>query len=290
MNKKLKAIITALLITAVVCAIIPAVSAHDLTWSAVGMDGIAPAIDGIKEDLWSSANSIDVKAWGGEEGAWTNVSVLYDSDYIYFFAKVYDKAIDVSAADPGDGSSRDCVGFLMDFDYVRAAETYFHNTDTAYTGNAGYINIGADSNAYFKGNFDNDAFKNKTTYKVVLTNDGYDVEIAFPLLYKGEKMGVEFFVNDAIGEGARFTFANWHKDGVDSWQRTDTMGTIIFDAVSIVEVEEVAAVIEPVENVTAPVTQTVVTAPATGDSAFTLIVILSLSCMGILLFKKTKKI
>ena len=246
--KKIIAISLAMMFLAAVC--IP-VSAHDLTWDAVG--GSAGAIDGIKDDAWANAQSVDVKAWGGEEGAWANVSVMYDEDSLYFFAKVYDKIIDVSAADPGDGSARDCIGFCMDFDYIRTPDNNFYEGE--YAGYAGYVNIGADSNIYFNCALDNDTFKGGTEYKVVTTADGYDVEIKFPITYKvTDRMGIEFFVNDAQGEGVRATYCNWETSGVDSWCRTDTMGTLIFKPIELtapeapaedaIEVPEAPAAVE----------------------------------------------
>ncbi|MDD4774200.1 MAG: sugar-binding protein [Eubacteriales bacterium] len=174
-------------------------------------------MDGIKEAAWDSAESIDIKAWGGGlEG------------------------FDVSAADPGDGSMRDCIGFCMDFDYIRTENNVYHDNPS----NSGYVNFGADGESYFKYGLAAPEFENATTYKVVLTDKGYDVEVAFSIvcneIKEGSKIGIEFFINDAVGEGTRYTYANWEGNvGVESWRRTDTMGTLIFGAPAAPQVPEV---------------------------------------------------
>jgi Domain of unknown function (DUF1083). len=240
--------------------------AHDLTFDCIGGTAV---IDGVKEAAWDKAKSIDVKAWGGDEGAWATVYSMYDTDYVYFFAVITDKVIDVSAEDPGDGSHRDCIGFCMDFSYLRSNGTDHINFQGAdFTGFAGYVNYGADGNSYYNYSLNQDSFKNNTVFKTVLTDTGYDVEVKFPIksfgFTEGSKMGIEFFINDAIGEGQRFTYANWETSGVDSWQYTDTMGTLVFGALAVAETE--APVVETeAPAVEAPTTES--TAPQTSDTA-----------------------
>ena len=265
------------------------VSAHDqlshVEWGT-------PVIDGIRDEVWDSAQMFEVKhidplewlATGNElpanEIATAKTWTLWDGDFIYVYVEVYDKIVDAENREPI--YDQDCVGLMIDFAYNRTpGETYRDLGDDSY---AGYVNVSpfaAETTANFPEEptvFGLDAYKSKVKTHSRLTDFGYVVEAALPLIYKnyspGDKIGFEIFLNNGIGNSAREGVATWGPGGSESWTFSEAMGTLVLNEKKIVveqptepEPPPPAPTVE--EKPTAP--EAPAPAPETGDQSVSVI-------------------
>lgn len=275
----MKKILTVILLCAALSAtaLLSPVSAHDKVTNA---EWGTPTIDAEKESVWDGAQSIHVAdeaiTDAGENTATADVYSLWDGDYVYFFAVIKDKIVDAEYKD--DAWNQDAIGFMIDYAYNREPEVSFRDLgDASY---AGYVNVPAvegDKNYPESPSiFGIAKYADGVKSYCKITSDGWNVEIAIPLLYKdyqaGDKIGYEICLNNSIGEGSRYSQTVWSyangDNGNDSWQYSANMGTLIFNEQVIEDITEA-----PAETVETPAAQTTPTAAQTFDpiSAFTAI-------------------
>ncbi len=295
------------LIVAVLIVMTLPVAAHDeVTYAEWG----TPTIDAVKEDVWNNAQSIvvadeangDASTLGQQSTA--VVYSLWDGEFIYFYAVVTDPTVDAVLRD--DAWNQDAVGFMVDFGYVREPEVSFRDLgDDSY---AGYVNVPAvngDANYPEQPTiFGVAGYSEKVTSQCRVTDTGYEIEIAIPLLYKnyvpGDKIGYEIFLNNAIGEGDRYGFSVWNNQGDgaggNSWQYSYNMGTLIFNPKLEPVVEEAPAAVEEAAPVAeaapaaapAAVPAAAAAAPQTSDFGIIAVVASLVSLAGYAVSKKRR--
>jgi hypothetical protein len=304
--KRISAVLLAVcMISVMVCA----VGAHDkVTYANWG----TPVIDGVMEDVWQNAEYIHVAdesiTDADDETAVADVYSLWDGDYIYFYAVVTDPTVDAELKD--EVWNQDAIGFMIDYAYNRVeGENYRNLGDDSY---AGYVNVPAvegevnypESPTIFGISEYADAVKSMC----VITDTGYEVEIALPLLYKdyqaGDKIGYEICVNNSIGAGTRYSQTVWSyangDNGSDSWQYTYNMGTLIFNEkpaepevveteAAETEITETETTEETVVTEAEPETvETVETAPQTFDASIIIAVGAAISAASAIAVSKKK--
>ncbi|MDF2685661.1 MAG: hypothetical protein K0S55_842 [Clostridia bacterium] len=195
-----------------------------------------PDIDGVKEAVWDTAKKVDLKISSTENiSTYGSTWTLWDGQYLYVFAEVTDPLIDLDyrTVNPTYGEHEgDCVGVLVDYSYNRTAENNYRE-ETEASMYAGYINVAPDNQVAYHIMMSKVDYKDKIATVAKKTAKGYDVEIKLPLsIYKefkaGDKIGIEYFINNANGNAARENFVNWEAYGNNSWQWSDAMGTLTF--------------------------------------------------------------
>ena len=280
--KKTK-ILTVILICCMAIMTAISVSAHDgLSYVEWG----TPIIDGIKDDLWNDAQMIEVKSIESGEDipeqdvATAKVWTLWDGDFLYVYAEVSDSVVE--AEEKESIWDQDALGLMIDYSFYREPSESYRDLDDAER-YAGYVNISpiaAETDKFFPEAatiFGLDNYQSKTQTYCRITDYGYVVEAALPLIYKqyvaGDRIGFEIFINNGIGNGNREGIVTWGIGGIDSWQFSESMGTLVFNEkpAVVVEVEEQ----EPIANTdqteaspteASPTENTESNVPQTGDT------------------------
>lgn len=192
-----------------------------------------PVIDGQIDDVWNTANVIDVT--NTPTDALPNVSkntgkvrIMWDESFLYVLAEVKDAAPSTSGNLQGD----DSVEFDIDFTNNKTA-TNNDTVDPANLAEFGGVfricdpDIGQELwgfgpawdalNANFKG-------------KVVQVDGGYIAEGAIPWLKvtpaAGVSIGLDVQINDDSGVGSRDGVVTWNNNVTASWHLTNNMGTV----------------------------------------------------------------
>ena len=189
---------------------------------------VAPVIDGELEDVWQDASEeslliTDIINAGGnvppdDDSDLSGIfKVMYDADNIYFFLAVQDSVLDYEFSD----YRGDSVEIYFDGD---------NSKGSSYDGiNDNQIRINTDDTVL------DDLGKNLpidgTTFKVLLTDTGYNIEAAFPLvvlqLVPEQTFGFEVQLNDNDGGGGRETMIRWFSNDNNSWQDASLFGEAI---------------------------------------------------------------
>jgi hypothetical protein len=259
--------------------------AHDMvTYAEWG----TPTIDAVKEDIWDKAQSIEISdvAIEGDEANYSSAVVwsLWDGKFVYFFAEVTDPIIDAELKD--DAWNQDALGFMIDYAYVRDQPEVSYRDLPAEESYAGYVNVPpveGDAN-YPEGPsiFGIPEYANGVKSYCVLTDKGWNVEIAIPLLYKdyqpGDMIGYEICLNNGDGDGSRASQFVWKQRddalGNESWRYAYNFGTLIFNPLIEETVAEPAAEeAAPAADAVAPAAEVAAApaaaapAPQTGDIA-----------------------
>lgn len=151
-----------------------------------------PKIDGEIDAVWDKAEKINVNnfvvAW---QGATSNVSLMWDEDYLYILYAVKDLALN---ADSADIIGQDSVeAFVKDGDITHVYRVGHKNA-------AEYGDGGAPDSTFVSA--------------VKLVSGGYVVEMAIPLQDSAAKNGTvvsfDAQVNDADEAGCRVSIARWN--------------------------------------------------------------------------------
>ena len=189
---------------------------------------VAPVIDGELEDVWQNVGEeslliTDIINAGGnvppdDDSDLSGIfKVMYDADNIYFFLAVQDSVLDYEFSD----YRGDSVEIYFDGD---------NSKGSSYDGiNDNQIRINTDDAVL------DDLGKNLpidgTTFKVLLTDTGYNIEAAFPLvvlqLVPEQTFGFEVQLNDNDGGGDRETMIRWFSNDNNSWQDASLFGEAI---------------------------------------------------------------
>ena len=173
---------------------------------------------------------------------------LWDGEFVYFYAVVTDPTVDAELR--ADAYNQDAVGFMLYYAYIRAPEVNYRDLgDESYAGNVNVHAVNDDANNPEAPTiFGVVGYAEKVSSYCRVTDTGYEIEIAIPLIYKnyvaGDKIGYEIFLNNSIGEGERYGYSVWSNEadgaGGNSWQYSYNMGTLIFNAKPEVPVVEEA--------------------------------------------------
>ncbi|UCC99029.1 MAG: hypothetical protein JSW66_03915 [Phycisphaerales bacterium] len=206
----------------------------------------APIIDGVWDPVWNDVNETQclitdmVNADSATPEDANDLSarfkVMYDDNNFYIFVEIWDSVIDYEFSDyQGDG-----LEVYFDGDYSHG---------DAYDGvNDNQIRITVDDVAL--ADTDSSLAIDGSTFKVLLTPLGYNIEASFPLdvlqIYPSQDpepaldadgniipgtgialnnvIGFEVQINDNDGGGVRETLLRWHSDDNDSWQNPRLFG------------------------------------------------------------------
>ena len=230
MKKTIAFIITAMLLVSFSVITFSASTNKTITYKGT------PVIDGIEDEVWKTAESIDVKffevtsAPNNPNAATAVVKTLWDEKFFYIYATVTDPVIDISNA--GNWYERDCIGIALDYNNVKGTPETLYDANDA----AGLVDFGIDDtitpNKLYVDNITD------VSRKVVPNDTGWVVEIAIPHLKavtEGMNVGFEAQYNDAR-DGARQGITNWSEGGTDLWRYTDVLGTAVLTAAPVVEV------------------------------------------------------
>ncbi len=182
-----------------------------------------PVIDGEIDTAWESANEIstDIVTQGTEPSKAT-VKTMWDEDYLYVLAKVADKTLCATGANPWENDSME---FFVDENNGRT---------TAYEGDDAQYRVNYKNEQSFGGNAITDKFQ--TVTKAVYDGEtaiGYLVEAAIPFATINGSvdhiMGFDLQVNDdSNADGVRDGMSNWCDATGDGWKNTEAFGLLKF--------------------------------------------------------------
>jgi len=158
----------------------------------------SPVIDGVIEDLWASAESIDVNTYTlGQSGASARVRTMADKNFLYVLAEVRDDNLQATSPNPWEQDSLEIF-----IDENGAGTDSYQSDDVQY-----------------RINFENVVTINGTQNEnlqtaVQVTDTGYIVEAALPYNLKettdASVLGFDIQVNDDQGSGGRDSISNWN--------------------------------------------------------------------------------
>ena len=296
-----KLILTALITTLIIFMALP-LFAHDaVTYAEWG----TPTIDGVKDDIWNKANMIEIKDpperfdLPANQVATGKVWTLWDGNFLYLYIEVKDSIIDSVKKD--DLWNQDAVGIMLDFAYIRDPEVSFRDLPESDR-YAGYFNvspIAPETNNFapeMPTIFGLEQYSSKVKTFCKIVDGGYVIEAAVPLIYKqyqpGDKIGMEIFLNNAIGNQTREGIMMWKdRDGAlgeQSWQYSANMGTVIFNEEVIEEV--VGGVDDNSTDTASAVESPAVTSPKTNDYALILPAFIIILSGGVFVCLKKQKL
>ncbi|QAY61971.1 hypothetical protein ET495_00130 [Xylanimonas allomyrinae] len=187
--------------------------------------GDAPAVDGVVDDVWSTANVVHTgtAVEGAADGAQADVRTLWKGDdTLYVLYQVTDPVIDVSSSDPWN---RDSVELFLDLGNTKAG---------GYGPNDAQMRISVDNQTSF-GTGDATAQAERLTSATARTDTGYVVELAVALTGQSGGQddvpfggadtfqGLDFQVNDGRG-GARYAVHTWAEPSGTGYQTTSRWG------------------------------------------------------------------
>lgn len=189
-------------------------------------------VDGEFEALWENAKVIKTDRYQGDKvDTYSEVRTMWDENYLYVFAKVYDKVL--NAAQDAKPHEQDSVEFFVDGKAERA-NTYDEN-DAQYRVNyKGVITGGT--------NFDEKNFKAVAK----ITDFGYVVEASITMeslgikgtVKVGDKIGFDTSVNDDRGNGVREGLAFWSCTNNKAWKDPRQLGILNLVAAPAPKVSE----------------------------------------------------
>ncbi len=177
-----------------------------------------PVIDGVFEGGWNSAEHIEVNQYiQNEIGAKAKAYAMWDESHLYVFIRVSDDNLQGVNENPWE---QDSVEVFIDENLGRTST--YEADDVQYRinyKNEVTINGGPDKNGILS--------------KVVLTDFGYDVELAIPFYdgskVKGQSIGFDIQINDDQGSGQRDSVVIWNDLTGMGWQSTLGLGTLILE-------------------------------------------------------------
>lgn len=204
---------------------------------AVAVYGTPDAIDAKADSAWENAGFINAeRAAHGDHGASARFKLMWDEENLYVYAEVSDTTPDTAAE---DAYQRDSVELFINEDGTKP--------DSYGEGDGQYRVDLNNERSYGSGASENDGF----ITAVEKTDTGYIVEAALPFRATapetGNKIGFDFQVNDAHGNGERGYILKW-SDATDlTWSTLEDIGTVVLTKGITVEVngEALKADVEP---------------------------------------------
>ncbi len=158
-----------------------------------------PTIDGEIDDIWASANVLDINTYSMGNGATGTAKVLWDEDYIYVLAEVTDPVLSAASVNTYE---QDTVEIFLDENNHKT--TAYESDDiqarTNYLGEKS-VTDGLSTDAFISA--------------AATTANGYLVEFAIPTTLggftSGQVVGFDAQINDdGDGEGKRTSISNWY--------------------------------------------------------------------------------
>jgi len=218
MKKKLGIVLSLILLFALVASMVSFAAEEEIR-SADCVKGTIK-VDGEFEPLWENAKVIITDRYQGDKvDTYSEVRTMWDENYLYVFAKVYDKVL--NAAEDAKPHEQDSVEFFVDGKAERS-EKYDEN-DAQYRVNyKGVITGGT--------NFDEKNFKAVAK----ITNFGYVVEASITMeslgikgtVKVGDKIGFDTSFNDDRGNGVREGLAFWSCTNNKAWKDPRQFGIL----------------------------------------------------------------
>ncbi len=158
-----------------------------------------PVIDGTIDDIWESANVINIDTYSMGSGATGTAKLLWDSKYIYVLAEVKDPVLSKASSNTYE---QDSVEIFLDEN---------NHKSTAYEADDIQCRTNFDGEKSVTDGLSTDAFVSAAAK----TSDGYLVEFAIPSTLGGFKtgqvVGFDAQINDdGEGEGKRTSISNWY--------------------------------------------------------------------------------
>ncbi|MDT8717219.1 endo-1,4-beta-xylanase [Clostridium sp. 19966] len=174
-----------------------------------------PTIDGIKDDIWNSANEISTDTWViGKSGATAKVRTLWDEHNLYVLAEVTDSLLNKAST---NAYEQDSVEVFIDENDGKT---------TSYQSDDKQIRVNFDNEQSFGGSKPA-GFKSATSK----TSTGYIVEEAIPLTSikpaDGSMLGFDVQVNDADASGTRKSVSIWNDASGNSYKDTSGFGNLL---------------------------------------------------------------
>lgn len=189
-------------------------------------------VDGEFEALWENAKVIKTDRYQGDKvDTYSEVRTMWDENYLYVFAKVYDKVL--NAAQDAKPYEQDSVEFFVDGKAERADK--YDENDAQYRVNyKGVITGGT--------NFDEKNFKAFAK----ITDFGYVVEASITMeslgikgtVKVGDKIGFDTSFNDDRGNGVREGLAFWSCTNNKAWKDPRQFGILNLVAAPAPKVSE----------------------------------------------------
>jgi endo-1,4-beta-xylanase len=174
-----------------------------------------PVIDGTMDDMWKACDVLKTESKVmGDSGAYAEVRLLWDADYLYVLADVKDAKL--SDSNP-NAWEQDSVEIMLD---QNNGKTKSYQADDAQY------------RVSIKNKVSGTNTSSKMNSAVSVTATGYIVEAALPLSKvkgaEGVVMGFDIQVNDDNGGGARTSIRAWNDSSNTAYQNTSVFGTITF--------------------------------------------------------------
>jgi len=196
-----------------------------LSHTDIPQAAIAPAIDGTKDDVWSTSTSVQtLKQVSGANGAIGTFHLLWKGQTLYVYAEVADPVVDTTGSDPW---IKDSVEIYVDGGNAKNGSYRYDDTQ---------IRINADGGVSF-GSGDETFQANRVQSSAKRVSGGYVVEAAISLLEYGgldSIQGLDVQVNDA-SNGARTAIRNWADPTGAGYQSTARWGVATLVAGSLIE-------------------------------------------------------
>lgn len=172
-------------------------------------------IDGMIDDVWADANTIEVNNYSMGSGATGISKMLWDENYLYVLTEVTDPVLSKASA---NAYEQDTVEVFFDENN--------HKT-SSYESDDIQCRINYENEKTITDGRSTDAFISATAK----TADGYLVEVAIPhtlgTFMSGQIVGFDVQINDdGTGDGKRTSIANWNDLSGQGYIDTSVFGVL----------------------------------------------------------------
>ena len=184
----------------------------------------APVIDGNAENIWSQlqSTSLNNKIYStisSDKDLSADYRAMWDKDNLYVFVNVID---DSMQNDSDEHYQDDSIEIFIDADNSKTGGY----DDNDYQFYFRWQKENPFAGIYNRGNIQDDI-----KYKLVTTDNGYNLEVMFPWAtlgtkaYPGAKIGLDVHVNDDDDGGDRDSKITWSDSQDSGWENTRMFGT-----------------------------------------------------------------
>lgn len=172
-------------------------------------------IDGVIDDVWADANTIEVNNYSMGNGATGTSRMLWDENYVYVLTEVKDAVLSKASA---NAYEQDTVEVFFDENN--------HKT-SSYESDDIQCRINYENDKTVTDGRSTDAFISGAA----VTENGYLVEVAIPhtlgAFTSGQIVGFDVQVNDdGTGDGKRTSIANWNDLSGQGYINTSVFGVL----------------------------------------------------------------
>lgn len=172
-------------------------------------------IDGVIDDAWADANTIQVSNYSMGNGATGTSKMLWDENYLYVLTEVTDPVLSVASV---NAYEQDTVEVFFDENNQKTS---------SYASDDIQCRINYENDKTVTDGRSTDAFISAAA----VTDDGYLVEVAIPYslgnFYSGQIVGFDVQINDdGTGDGKRTSIANWNDLSGQGYINTSVFGVL----------------------------------------------------------------